>query len=51
MSKSLILLAGRLREGFGASGGQGSPPIGGLPQPPAPEAEDIIWDQPDEDDQ
>ncbi|AYO80252.1 AAA family ATPase [Sphingobium yanoikuyae] len=38
--------AGQLRGSFGASGGQGSPPIGGLPQPPIPEAEDIIWDDP-----
>lgn len=36
--------AGQLRGSFGASGGQGSPPIGGLSQPPIPEAEDIIWD-------
>ena len=42
--------AGQLRGSFGASGGQGSPPIGGLPQPPTPEAEDIIWDDPGEGD-
>lgn len=44
-------VAGRLRGGSGASGGQGSPPIGGLPQPPIPEADDIIWDSADGDDQ
>ncbi|MFZ2997561.1 AAA family ATPase [Sphingobium sp.] len=41
-------VAGRLRGGSGASGGQGSPPIGGLPQPPIPEAGDIIWDSADD---
>lgn len=39
--------AGHLRGSYGASGGQGSPPIGGLPQPPNPEADDIIWDEQD----
>jgi len=40
-----------LREGSGASGVQGSPPIGGLPLPPNPEADDIIWDSAEEEDQ
>jgi RecA-family ATPase len=40
--------AGHLRGSYGASGGQGSPPIGGLPQPPIPEAGDIIWDSADD---
>jgi KaiC. len=43
--------AGQLRGSFGGSGGQGSPPIGGLSQPPIPEPEDIIWDEPDEEGQ